>query len=216
MHERCGCRWVHKRWAQNGALAAILWMAAFFAYGEEYLTRDAFLDLAFAGEPAQLQTLWLTKPTREAAKDSIRWLPSGLRLRYWTSGSKSAWIMEEIGKVKPITLGVVVFNGKVERVDVLAFRESRGWEIRYPFFTKQFAGLTLRQDGYLSESIDGITGATLSVRAVEKVTRAALWLDARIERDTPDDKPNVIADDTPRAADPSMALDARADFKAHQ
>lgn len=164
---------------RSSALAAILWMAAFFAYGEEYLSRDAFLEQAFAGEPATLKTLWLTQSTRDAARDSIRWLPPGLRLRYWEAGSKTAWIMEEIGKVKPITLGVVVENGKVGRVEVLAFRESRGWEIRYPFFTAQFAGLTLRDDGYLSNSIDGITGATLSVRAVEKVTRAALWLDAR-------------------------------------
>jgi len=172
--KRCGSRFV-----QNGLLAAILWMAAFFAYGAEYLSRDEFLAIAFGDEPATLQTLWLTQSTREAASQSIGWLPPGLRLRYWESGNKTAWIMEEIGKVKPITLGVVVSQGQIERVEVLAFRESRGWEIRYPFFTAQFAGTTLRSDGYLSNSIDGITGATLSVRAVEKVTRAALWLDAR-------------------------------------
>lgn len=204
MHERCGCRWVRKRWVYNGTLAAILWMAAFFAYGEEYLSRDAFLQIAFDGQPAELQTVWLTQPTREAAKASIRWLPPGLRLRYWTSGDKSAWIMEEIGKVKPITLGVVVANGAVERVDVLAFRESRGWEIRYPFFTRQFTGLTLRDDGYLSDTIDGITGATLSVRAVEKVTRAALWLAAR-------ERPKAAVE----VAVPSM-VDARMDSKVAQ
>jgi hypothetical protein len=154
-------------------------MTAFFAYGEEYLTRDDFLALAFDGQPASLNTLWLTQSTRDAARDSIGWLPPGLRMRYWECGGKTAWIMEEIGKVKPITLGVVVADGQVERVEVLAFRESRGWEIRYPFFTAQFAGIKLRDDGYLSDTIDGITGATLSVRAVEKVTRAALWLDAR-------------------------------------
>lgn len=185
MHNVCGCRWLNMGWACNGTLAAILWMAAFFAYGEDYLSRDEFLHLAFDGEPAQLQTVWLTKPTREAAKDTIGWLPPGLRLRYWTSGGKSAWIMEEIGKVKPITLGVVVANDTIERVDVLAFRESRGWEIRYPFFTRQFTGLTLRGDGSLSDSIDGITGATLSVRAVGKVTRAALWLAARESANSP-------------------------------
>jgi hypothetical protein len=66
-------------------------------------------------------------------------------------------------------------------IEVLAFRESRGWEIRYPFFTSQFSGLELADDGYLSESIDGITGATMSVRAVERVARLALWLDAQVE-----------------------------------
>jgi uncharacterized protein with FMN-binding domain len=87
---------------------------------------------------------------------------------------------EDIGKDKPITLGIVVSGNRIERVDVLAFRETRGWEIRYPFFTNQFSGLTLAPDGYLSDSIDGITGATLSVRAVERVARLALWLDAHV------------------------------------
>ena len=40
--------------------------------------------------------------------------------------------------------------------------------------------LTLADDGYLSGSVDGITGATLSVRATEKVARLALWLDAQV------------------------------------
>jgi Na+-translocating ferredoxin:NAD+ oxidoreductase RnfG subunit len=40
--------------------------------------------------------------------------------------------------------------------------------------------LTLATDGYLSDSIDGITGATLSVRAVERVARLALWLDMQV------------------------------------
>ena len=75
---------------------------------------------------------------------------------------------------------MVVAGERIERVEVLAFRESRGWEIRYPFFTDQFSGLTLAEDGYLSEHIDGITGATLSVRAVERVARLALWLDAQV------------------------------------
>lgn len=174
MTQNCGCRLI-----QRGTLAAFLWMAAFFAYGEEYLTRDAFLEIAFGKEPTQLQTLWLTQKTRDAAKDTVSWLPPGLRVRYWTSGERTAWVMEDIGKIKPITIGVVIRDSQIERIEVLAFRESRGWEIRYPFFTAQFRGLTLQGDGYLSDSIDGITGATLSVRAVERVARAALWLDAR-------------------------------------
>ena len=32
----------------------------------------------------------------------------------------------------------------------------------------------------LSGHIDGITGATLSVRAVDRVARLALWLDAQV------------------------------------
>jgi hypothetical protein len=161
-------------------MAAIMLMAAFSVVAEEYLARDEFLSLAFGGSEAELQTFWITSERRDAAKAAVGWAPAALRLRYWQAGERTAWILEDIGKDQPITLGVTVSGNHIERVDVLAFRESRGWEIRYPFFTDQFSGLTLAPDGYLSKPIDGITGATLSVRAVERVTRLALWLNAQV------------------------------------
>lgn len=161
--------------------AAIALMAACSVVGEEYLGRDEFLGMAFGDSQPQMQTLWLTQESKAAAKAAVGWVPAALRLRYWQSGERTAWILEDIGKDKPITLGIAVAGQHIERVEVLAFRESRGWEIRYPFFTSQFSGLSLAPDGYLSGPIDGITGATLSVRAVERVARLALWLDAQVQ-----------------------------------
>lgn len=165
----------------NTGLAAIVLMAAFSVAAEEYLSRDEFLVLAFGDSEPQMHTLWLTEDSKAAARDAVGWVPHALRLRYWQAGSRTAWILEDIGKDKPITLGITVSNRQIERVDVLAFRESRGWEIRYPFFTSQFSGLSLAEDGHLSDTVDGITGATLSVRAVDRVARLALWLDSQVE-----------------------------------
>ena len=70
-----------------------------------------------------------------------------------------------------------------ERVRVLEFRETRGWEVRYPFFTDQFSGAHLsngQRDAQLDQQIDGITGATLSVRAVTRAVQAALYLSAQL------------------------------------
>jgi hypothetical protein len=161
-------------------LAAFAVLAAVAVYGEDYLSRDEFLQRVFGATPPEMHTLWLTDETRAAALSAVGWAPAALRLRYWQAGGQTAWILEDIGKEKPITLGVAVSGQHIVRVDVLAFRESRGWEIRYPFFTDQFAGLSLAGDGYLSKHIDGITGATLSVSAVERMARLALWLDARV------------------------------------
>ena len=104
----------------------------------------------------------------------------GLRIRYWQEQDKSAWILEEIGKEKPITVGFVVRDGRIQQVKVLVFRESRGWEVRHSFFTDQFkqAGLTGTHE--LDTRIDNISGATLSVRAVSKLARIALLLDNRV------------------------------------
>ncbi|MGH8609816.1 MAG: FMN-binding protein [Gammaproteobacteria bacterium] len=98
------------------------------------------------------------------------------RLRYWTRDGRTAWILEEIGKTQPITTGIVVSHGEIERIKVLIFRESRGWEVRYPFFTDQFRGTGLTDQNRLDRDIDGISGATLSVRALENLARLALLL----------------------------------------
>ena len=50
-------------------------------------------------------------------------------MRYWQSGSRTAWVLDEIGKEQPITTGIIVENGKILSVDVLAYRESRGAEV---------------------------------------------------------------------------------------
>jgi hypothetical protein len=78
----------------------------------------------------------------------------------------------------------------MELLRVLEFRESRGWEVRYPFFTDQFGGIGLRPDLQLDRPIDGISGATLSVRALKKLARLALYLTQQTQaaNDTPPQK----------------------------
>jgi hypothetical protein len=62
----------------------------------------------------------------------------------------------------------------------LIFRESRGWEVRHAFFTDQFDQATLTRNTELDRTIDNISGATLSVRAVTKLSRIALLLDQAV------------------------------------
>ena len=97
-------------------------------------------------------------------------------------GERSAWILEEVGKVEPITLGVVVARGRIEAMKVLAYRESRGFEIRFPFFMDQYRGAQVDANTRLDRKIDGISGATLSVRAATRLARLALVLDREVEQ----------------------------------
>jgi hypothetical protein len=69
-------------------------------------------------------------------------------------------------------------------VQVLVFRESRGWEIRHDFFTRQFANLWLKQNHRLSDRVDNITGATMSVKAMTRMARAALLLHEHSNQNT--------------------------------
>ena len=145
-----------------------------------YQTPQEFLAETFAGDAVVPQKLWLTAPLKQQAEDILGHELRGLRMGYWGDAQRSAWIMDEIGKEQPITVGIVISEDKIERVKVLIFRETRGWEVRYPFFTDQFKGLNLTPEQRLSGYIDGITGATLSVRALTRLGRLALLLHAAI------------------------------------
>jgi hypothetical protein len=97
------------------------------------------------------------------------------QVRYWSDNGKSAWILDEIGKTEPISTGFIVRGGKISEMKVLIYRESHGWEVSRPFFTKQFEGKSLSGTN-MNQPVDGIVGATLSVRALSKLGAAALYL----------------------------------------
>lgn len=143
---------------------------------------SVFVSESFGGHPPKPQVLWLDPTLRDAARAILGHEPAMLRLRYWLADGRSAWVLEEIGKEEPITVGVVIDQGRIERLKVLVYRESRGFEVRHPAFTNQFRGARLQSDGRLDHPIDGITGATLSVSAVSRLARLALYLHARVER----------------------------------
>lgn len=141
-----------------------------------YQTNDEFLNEVFSQQVPKSDVVWLKGEVREQVKAIMGHHYAGLRIRYWMKNERSAWILEEIGKEEPITFGVVVNGDKVERVKVLAYRESRGWEVKHPAFTQQFSDAKL-ENNELDRNIDGITGATLSVRAMTAVVTLALYLD---------------------------------------
>lgn len=140
-----------------------------------YQTTPEFITDVFSPEESQQEYLWLTPELKASAGDIMKHSVRGLRVRYWRLGVKTAWVMEEIGKELPITIGVVINQGSVEQVKILAFRESRGWEVRYPAFTAQYLGAQMTPDKKMDTHVDGITGATLSVRAVTKIATLALF-----------------------------------------
>lgn len=146
-----------------------------------YQAPSEFLEESFNGDVPEPQLLWITSDMRPQIRELVGHDPRSLRIRYWYRNGRSAWILEETGKERAITTGVVVDQGRIERLKVLIYRESRGWEVRYPFFTDQFKGAALKDRQELDRRIDNISGATLSVRALKAIARLALYLHGRIE-----------------------------------
>jgi hypothetical protein len=152
-------------------------------YAESYQSQEDFLTQIFVETIPKPQLLWISRKIKPSVEKILRHKTNFLRIRYWQNTTKSVWILNEIGKTKPITVAVVIEQQKISQLKVLAFRESRGWEVKYPFFTEQFKHIALQADLQLSQKIDGISGATLSVRALTKIAQLALFFDQVIHEE---------------------------------
>lgn len=146
----------------------------------ETMTKKEFLDLAYKGQLSEvvIKTLWLNEKQQTIIERILGHRYPKLRLRYWyhSEHSQSVWFLDEIGKERPISFAVSIINSRVDLIKVLAFRESRGGEIQMSAFSEQFNNIGIDAESKLDQHIDGITGATMSVTAMKKITRLALVL----------------------------------------
>lgn len=140
-----------------------------------YQSPESFVAEALGGSPAP-SFLWLTPTLQDGIRSMLGHPYPQARLRYWHTRIQTALILDEIGKEYPITAGFVVRDGRIVRARLLVYREARGSEIHLPSFLQQFAGAGLDDRGRLNRPIDGITGATLSVDAMQRMARTALYL----------------------------------------
>jgi Na+-transporting NADH:ubiquinone oxidoreductase subunit NqrC len=87
-----------------------------------------------------------------------------------------------IGKFELISYAVAINpDASVKQIEILAYRESHGFEIRSPAWRKQFAGKTAQAGLAIGEGIANISGATLScthvtdgVRRITAIAQAVL------------------------------------------
>ncbi len=169
-----------------GAALALLGPGA--VEGRVYLTQEQALRLAF-GEGAQLEreVFFLTEAqlarARELAGPGIR-LESALLTRYRGSrgGQLAGWAYFDTHAVRTLqqTLMIVVApDGGVARVEIVAFLEPEEYLPKRRWL-EQFSGRRLDGRLDLFRGIHGITGATLSARAVTDATRRVLALHAAV------------------------------------
>jgi hypothetical protein len=136
-----------------------------------------FLKQEFGERAPAPRALWIKRDLSVRLQSILEHKPGFMRVRYWQHAAKTVWILDEIGKTELITFAVLIENNTISKISVLEFRETRGWEIKHNFFTQQFHNARLNSDLSLSQPVDNITGATLSVRAMQKIARVALLLD---------------------------------------
>ncbi len=160
-------------------MAPLAYCSLAWAKGVYQLPED-FINEIFSSNPPKAERVIVKDDLSKKLKSILGHRYSKIRIPYWHDNDRTVWILEKIGKELPITAGFVVSDNQVEQFRVLIFRESRGWEIRNDFFTEQFDGAHLTSKNRLSQPIDNITGATLSVNAMKKLSRMALYLHKQV------------------------------------
>lgn len=145
-----------------------------------YQTTDEYATEIWPEGGYSAEVHWLQTEDKAIAKAIFERNYAGLRVRYKRFNNQTLWTMEEVGKELPITVGIWVGDSGVEEIRILAYRESRGGEVKYPFFTRQFIRSQLTERFGISAHIDNISGATLSVAAVKRTVAWALYLHKQV------------------------------------
>lgn len=140
------------------------------AWGVQYLSLEQAQQQMFpAGsrfEPVAL-TADAAPKERIAAAGAVM---SNIAPRAWLGRAGNAVVgyffaHEVLGKQELISYAVAIdAEGKVRGVEILAYRESHGYEVRNPRWRAQFSGKGASDPLRLDSDIANISGATLSCR----------------------------------------------------
>ena len=166
-------------------LAGLAVAATSSAFAVEYLTVEAAQRLMFPSAssfalerpkitPEQLRAIDAsTHATSQARQFLIFRAEADQRLL------GRLYVDEVIGKSELITYAVAITpDGAVKQVEILAYRESHGYEVRDPRWRAQFIDKRASSPVVPGDDIANISGATLSSRHVTDGVRRILALDA--------------------------------------
>lgn len=166
-----------KAWRKSFVVLVLTLSLPALVYADTvYETELEFLTRAFVDSPPEPNLLWLSGDRKSTVRQLLGHDYAALRLRYWCQAGRSAWVLNEIGKELPITVGIIVENNYIKNLRVMTYRENRGGEVATPAFTDQFVNAELEDNNRLNVRIDGISGATLSVQSLTRLARMALFL----------------------------------------
>ena len=72
-------------------------------------------------------------------------------------------------------------NNKITEAKVLVYRENYGYEIKYDYFLDQIRGNSIKDNGKLYKRVSNISGATLSVNSMRKLSKLSLFLYSKVK-----------------------------------
>lgn len=165
---------------------AILLLFAFFIApadlrGITYMTREEALEIAFPGADSVGRKIEVITQAKRERIESLSGKVKVPAVFSYYAGFKEGKVMgyavieDVIGKSEPITFMVLADPGlSVHSVEILAYREPQGGEIRQEGFRRQFVGKSVRDPLRLDSDIRNVSGATISCRSLTDGVRAIM------------------------------------------
>ena len=153
------------------------------------LPLDQFLALLAPGATAEADTKYLSDAQKKAVEEAAGSALPGkvIHRRKVTAGDTFVgWVYFDRHRVRtlPETVAVAIGpDGKVLRTEVLAFSEPQNYKPRAAWL-RLFDQKGAKALPRYKHDIDGMTGATLTGRAVTDAVRRALVLHATLDQDT--------------------------------
>lgn len=176
------CCWAGSSSARRAALALLLLLGGSGAASSKvFLSVDEALRLAFPSTKVERRNAYLTpEQVRRAAELSGEEVKSALVTRYEARRDGqllgTAYFDTHRVRTLPETLMIVVDpQGRVERIEVISFREPEEYLPRGRWY-EQFRGKALGPALQLKRDLRPVTGATLTARATTDAVRRVLAL----------------------------------------
>ena len=153
-----------------------------------YTPRDLLADFFRASQSVTYKKIDLTDADKRRLAHRLGYVPAKPSYIFYvaTTGGHVdgyAFIDDQKGEHLPITFAVKLSpDGRVERQEVVVYREARGDEVRDEHFRQQFVGKTARDAIDTNEDIVVVSGATISSRAMAiGVKRAVVLFDELVK-----------------------------------
>lgn len=169
------------QWVMSFKVAFVVsMMTAATLYAGKFPSADEAARQLLIGSTYERETLLLTKAElASSAELAAKEIPSALVTRYVIRNEAGgivgyAYLDKHLVRTLPQTLIVAVdADGILVRMKVLAFREPAEYIARDGWM-EQFCGKTVEDQIRMKKNVDGITGATLTARAVSQCARRTL------------------------------------------
>lgn len=168
-------------------MVALAIQAPCWAAGKVYMTEAQAFDWAFPdSDRREAVSVVLSELDRASLAHELGGQePPGSVVfrRFWKGNSLlgHAFVQEVMGKHEPITFITVLDpEGKVLKVAVMVYRETRGGEVAQERWLKQFAGKHAKDGLRVGRDVVNYAGATISSHAIAGGVRRACRLAAHL------------------------------------